>query len=76
VFTLLAYVSAISIRTCQAPGSIFRENLHPFLPDRILNWSLFHSKTSIADMLSESQAKIKQKSLMFSLKPLDKSKYA
>ena len=57
-------------------GSIFCENLHPLLLDRTLNWSSFHSTTSIADMLSESQEKIKQKSLIFSRKPLDKNKYA
>jgi hypothetical protein len=34
------------------------------------------SAYSIADMFSESQEKAKQKSLIFSLKPLDKSKYA
>ena len=76
VFTLLAYVSVISIRTCQAPGSIFCENLHPLLLDRTLNWSSIHSTTSIADMFSESQEKMRQKSLIFSCKPLGKSKYA
>ena len=55
----------------KARGSIFCENLHPLLLDRTLNWSSIHSTTSIADMFSESQEKIKQKSLIFSPKPLD-----
>ena len=48
VFTLLAYVSATSIRTCQATGGIFCENLHP-LPfvTEPLNWSSIYSTTSI-----------------------------